>query len=116
MMSHMNTGNLKQYTLIVFMHLGQRFKLASLACLTTGRPCLASAPQRLSHHTLSGFVFTAILFAYYFGSAGTSVLRGLSLGAVSRAYTRVAVQAFSLSWLLLLQSTGSGAVTRAREL
>ena len=54
------------------------------------------------------FALKKIFFnLFIFGCVGSSLLRGLSLGAVSGGYSSLRCAGFSLRWLLLLWSTGS---------
>ena len=46
-------------------------------------------------------------FFKIFGCVGSSLLRGLSLVAVSGGYSSLQCEGFSLRWLLLVRSTGS---------
>ena len=58
-------------------------------------------------------------FFFFFGCVGSSLLRGLSLVAVSGGYSSLQCVGFSLRWLLLLRSVDSrltGSVVAARGL
>ena len=48
-----------------------------------------------------------LLFFFFFGCVGSSLLRGLSLVVVSWGYSLLRCTGFLLRWLLLLWSTGS---------
>ena len=75
-------------------------------------PAAAAANRGLSRSLTHGFPFpgsqrwrAAALFMY-FGCAGSSLLRRLSLVAVSGSYSSLRCTGFSLWWLLLLQNMG----------
>ena len=55
------------------------------------------------------FFFNKFIYLFIFSCVGSSLLRGLSLVAGSRGYSLLWCAGFSLWWLLLLWSTGSGA-------
>ena len=61
----------------------------------------SSPPLIVTHSIFRDFFF------FFFGCTGSSLLRGLSLVAVSRGYSSLRCAGCSLRCLLLLRSTGS---------
>ena len=69
--------------------------------------------QHFNPRGWNDYVFFVCLFVF-FGCIGSSLLRRLSLVAVSGGYSLLQCTGFSLQWLLLLQSTGSRRVGFSR--
>ena len=65
----------------------------------------------LEHKSVRGFLFffffNKSIYLFIFGCLGSSLLRRLSLVVVSRGYSSLWREGFSLQWLLLLRSMGS---------
>ena len=68
-------------------------------------------PYGSSMFSFYKFIYLFI-YLFIFGRVGSSLLRGLSLVAVSRGYFSLGYAGFSLWWLLLLQRMGSVVVAR----